>query len=406
MYPMKCFWIFIVTVVTFAITPHAMLAKTYAELDAWGVPTIAPLLEDVTNSVVRIAVTSEQALQLNPLFNDPFSRRYSDDPEDAQPQPKPSAGYGVIIDAAKGYVLTNNHVIENAIEITVTLKDHRTFTANVIAADSATDIVFVQTDADTFSPLPMGDYSTLLVGASVVAVGNPFGLGQTVTSGIISALDRSGINPEGYEAFIQTDASINPGTFDEALVTFDGKLVGIGFAVPINMAIAVMDQLIEFGEVRRSLLGVSIQNSTPDLAQALDLNASRGVVVSIVEPDSAADKASLQACDIISGIDGVRVESPSDLRNRIGLTKPGRTIRITLLQDGSELTVETTFEASGKKANDNLQSLAGAASATLEPGMAEYDHVAVSSAASQAGLVQVDVITGGQQQTGARSGSV
>ena len=197
-----------------SLTGMVATAQTYAEVDARGIPTIAPLLEDVTASVVNIAVVSEQPVELNPLFNDPFFRRFFDIPEtpdEVEPRQQLSAGSGVIVDAASGYVLTNNHVVENGIDIRVTLKDRRVFDATVVGTDPGTDIALLQIESDSLTALPMGDSNILEVGDFVVAVGNPFGLGQTVTSGIVSALDRSGINPQGYEDFIQTDASINPG---------------------------------------------------------------------------------------------------------------------------------------------------------------------------------------------------
>lgn len=332
-----------------SLTGAFATAQTYAEVDARGIPTIAPLLEEVTQSVVNIAVVSEQPVEFNPLFNDPFFRRFFDlpeSPDDIEPQQRLSAGSGVIVDAARGYVLTNNHVVEDGIDIRVTLKDRRVFDAEIVGTDPGTDIALLQIESDNLTALPLGDSSILEVGDFVVAVGNPFGLGQTVTSGIISALDRSGINPQGYEDFIQTDASINPGNSGGALVTLDGKLiginsaiiapsggnVGIGFAVPINMARAIMDQLIEFGEVQRGALGVVVQDVTPDLAEALGLNVQNGAIVSSVEPGSAAEQAGIRMGDVITAVDGRPIMDSSDLRNEIGLRRIGRSVEVALIR--------------------------------------------------------------------------
>lgn len=218
--------------------------------------SLPDVLEEITPAVVNIAVTSHASAETNPLFNDPYFRRFFDLPQMPQQRPRMSAGSGVIVDADKGYILTNHHIVDGASEIAVTLKDRRRFTAELVGSDKATDIALLRVDASNLTALRLGDPSRLRVGDSVVAIGNPFGLGQTVTSGIVSALSRSGLNVEGYEDFIQTDASINPGNSGGALVTADGQLVGIntaiiapaggnvgiGFAVPIDMASAVMAQ--------------------------------------------------------------------------------------------------------------------------------------------------------------------
>jgi Do/DeqQ family serine protease len=290
------------------------------------------VLEQVTPAVVNIAVTSNSPGQSNPLYNDPFFRRYFDMPE---AQPRMSAGSGVIVDAEKGLILTNHHVVADASEISVTLKDRRRFKAELVGSDQATDIAVLRIKASRLTALPFGNSDTLRVGDTVVAIGNPFGLGQTVTSGIVSALGRSGINIEGYEDFIQTDASINPGNSGGALVTADGKLVGIntaiiapaggnvgiGFAVPIAMVSSVMKQLIDHGEVRRGRIGVAVQDLTPDLADALKLTDNSGAVVGSVEDESPAAHAGLQAGDVIVSVDSHPISSSADLRNRIGLDK-------------------------------------------------------------------------------------
>ena len=354
-----------------------------------GLPTLAPLMAEVTPAVVNISVESHQTPEMNPLFNDPFFRRFFDmQPMPQQPSPRRqmSAGSGVIVDAEEGYVLTNHHVVENGDRIVVTLKDRRQFDAELIGSDAGTDIALLRIDAKDITALELGDSDRLQVGDYVLAVGNPFGLGQTVTSGIVSALGRSGLNVDGYEDFIQTDASINPGNSGGALVTLDGRLVGIntaiiapsggnvgiGFSVPANMAQAVLEQLIEYGEVRRGQLGVMIQDFTPDLADALGIEAGVGAVVTQVEPDSAADKAGLQAGDLIVAVDGRSVAGSADLRSQIGLKRVGSEVELDVIRDGQPMSVKATMREAGLVAaqvtDRALDRLAGAEIRDLRPG--------------------------------------
>ena len=312
-----------------------------------GVPTLAPLLENVTPAVVNISVATMVPQRHNPLLRDPFFRRFFDVPDDAPARPQQSAGSGVIIDAERGFVLSNHHVVARADSVMVTLKDNRRFEAEILGSDPGTDIALLRIEADGLSALAMGDSDALAVGDFVIAIGNPFGLGQTVTSGIVSALGRSGINVEGYEDFIQTDASINPGNSGGALVNLHGELVGIntaiigpaggnvgiGFAVPVNIATAVMQQLAEHGEMQRGKIGVVIQDLTPDLAEALGLDIERGALVSRVESRSPAQTAGLQAGDVIVAVGGSKVESSRDLRNSIGLVRVGDEIEIDVQRD-------------------------------------------------------------------------
>jgi Do/DeqQ family serine protease len=368
---------------------------------------------------VNVAVVSEAPTSVNPLFNDPFFRDFFDLPPGIEPQPRLSAGSGVIVDARQGYILTNSHVIENAREIHITLTDRRTLAAEIIGSDPATDIAVLKVDANDLTEIELGDAETLEVGDFVVAIGNPFGLGQTVTSGIVSALGRTGINPEGYEDFIQTDASINPGNSGGALATLDGKLigvntaiiapsggnVGIGFAVPINMAGAVMKQLIAHGEVRRGQLGVTIQDVTPDLAQALGIKADRGAIISQVLEGSAAETAGLRSGDVVLAVDGVRVEDAGDLRNLVGMTPPGASVELELERDGRIMTVSMRIGGAARSEMGEPATasplLEGARLSPLGPEMPGYgdvEGVAVvsvvqSSPADRAGLRTGDVIT-------------
>ena len=318
-----------------------------------GVLTLAPVLEKVTPGVVNIAVRSLRPVETNPLFRDPFFRRFFGLPERPPAQVVLSAGSGVIIDAERGYVVTNEHVVGGAREIVVTLKDRRSFRAELVGTDPATDIALLKIPPEDLTAVPLGDSDTLKVGDVVLAIGNPFGLGQTVTSGIVSALGRSGLAAEKYESFIQTDAPINPGNSGGALIDSRGRLVGIntaivspaggnvgiGFAVPVNMVKAVVAQLEKYGEVRRGQIGVVIQDLTPDLAEALGLSAEAGAVVSEVRPGSPAEKAGLQPGDVIVAVDGRPVKSATDLRNRIGLAERGSTVRLSVIRDGERIEV-------------------------------------------------------------------
>ncbi|MFY9206230.1 MAG: Do family serine endopeptidase, partial [Yoonia sp.] len=361
-----------------------------------GLPTLAPLLVEVTPAVVNISVESLQSVEQNPLFNDPFFQRFFDmQPMPQMPQQRwqMSAGSGVIFNAEEGYVLTNHHVVENGNRIVVTLKDRRQFDAELIGSDAGTDIALLKIEAENLTALELGDSDRLEVGDYVLAIGNPFGLGQTVTSGIVSALGRSGLNIEGYEDFIQTDASINPGNSGGALVTLDGKLVGIntaiiapsggnvgiGFAVPVNMADAVFSQLIKFGEVQRGQLGVTIQDFTPDLAEALGIEGETGAVVTQVAPDSAAEAVGLQPGDLIVSVDGRPVVGSADLRSQIGLKRLDQDIEIDVIRDGKTLTFKTQLRQGTQRDADldapKTQQLSGAEVRDMQTGDPLYGEV-------------------------------
>ena len=279
------------------------------------VPSLAPIIDQAAPAVVNISVRGSVSVA-NPLSQDPFFRRFFPPESQRQTREFQSAGSGVIVNAAEGYILTNHHVVENADEITVALMDERTLQAQVVGSDAGSDVAVLQVDPDGLAEMPLGDSDQLRVGDFVVAIGNPFALRHTVTSGIVSGLGRRGINPEGYEDFIQTDASINPGNSGGALVNLRGELVGInsaifsrtggnigiGFAIPVNMARSVMDQIVAFGGVRRGLLGVSIATVTPEIAESYDLDSTSGALVTVVGSNSAAEQAGLEIGDYRSVI--------------------------------------------------------------------------------------------------------
>ena len=331
-----------------------------------GQPTLAPLIEEVGPAVVNISVSGSVTIR-NPLAQDPFFRRFL--PPEAGQRKFESAGSGVIVDAAEGYILTNHHVVENADEITVTLIDNRSLDASVVGSDPGTDIAVLKVDPDGLTEMPLGDSETVRVGDFVLAIGNPFGLEHTVTSGIVSGLGRTGINPEGYEDFIQTDASINPGNSGGALVNFNGELVGInsailsrnggnigiGFAIPVNMARSVMDQIISFGTVRRGLLGVNIATITPEIAESYSLDATSGALITLVADDSAAENAGLLIGDVIVTVDAEPIEGAESLRNAIGLLRPGDSVDVGIIREGSAQTVTAILGEANPPADEQQQ---------------------------------------------------
>ncbi len=336
------------------LSSHAALPQAVGDAP---VPTLAPMIKRVSPAVVNIATrgTVRERAPQNPLLEDPFFRRFFDIP-DLGPRERQfqSAGSGVIFDARNGYIVTNAHVVDNATEITVTLQDGRDLTATVVGSDVPSDVAVLKVPPDTLIQIALGDSTRLEVGDFVVAIGNPFGLQHTVTSGIVSGLGRSGINTEGYEDFIQTDASINPGNSGGALVNLKGELVGInsailsrsggnigiGFAIPVNMARSIMDQLLKYGSVKRGLLGVNIVTLTPDTAKALALpDNTQGVLVSQVTEDSAAQRASIKPGDVITSINGKTIKSNSELRNAVGLSRVGDKLDVALIRDRKPLHV-------------------------------------------------------------------
>ena len=336
---------------------YAMLSVAQASATWTAGSSLAPMLKQVLPAVVNVSTKSLVHLEQNPLFNDPFFRHFFNAPKMPREEQRQSLGSGVIVDAGKGYVLTNYHVIKGAQEITVTLRDGRYFSATVVGKDPEVDLAVLRIKADGLSALPFGDSSTLEVGDFVVAIGNPFGLGQTVTSGIVSALGRTGLGIEGYEDFIQTDASINPGNSGGALVDLSGHLVGIntaivgpgegnvgiGLAIPSNMAKDDMEQLIRYGNVRRGQLGVYIQNVTPALAEALGLKHATGAVIARVVEGSPAERAGLETGDVVVALNGEDVNSAGQLRNAIGLLRVGAKVTLTVLHEGERREVHAVI---------------------------------------------------------------
>ncbi|MGJ8686950.1 MAG: Do family serine endopeptidase [Spongiibacteraceae bacterium] len=353
----------------------ACLAASSASLalmpaaDAQGaaMPSLAPMLKRVNPAVVNISTFTTRAVQQNPLLSDPFFRRFFNIPQQQMPQQRrrtQSAGSGVIIDAAAGTVLTNHHVIKGADEITVSLEDGRSYKATLVGSDPDVDVAVLKIDADNLHSVKLSNSDALEVGDYVVAIGNPFGLGQTVTTGIVSALGRSGLGIEGYENFIQTDASINPGNSGGALVNLRGELVGIntailapaggnvgiGFAIPVNMARLSLEQILDHGEVKRGQLGVVIQSLTPSLAEAFGLDRQqRGAVIAEVQKGSAADKAGLQEGDIIIEIDEKSIRGAAQLRNAIGLQRIGNKTKVVVLREGRRKTFVAKLQPVQKK---------------------------------------------------------
>ena len=297
------------------------------------------MLEHSMPAVVNIATSKNIQISDNPLMQDPIFRQLFNVPNQSrqQQQQKNSLGSGVIIDSKQGLVLTNNHVIDKADTILVTLHDGRQLNAELIGTDPESDVAVIKIPANNLSQLTMADSSLLKVGDFVVAIGNPFGLGQTVTSGIVSALGRSGLGIEKYENFIQTDASINPGNSGGALVNLRGELVGmntailaptggnvgIGFAIPTNMITTIKDVLVKHGEVKRGLLGVTTQDLTPDLVNAFNLETQHGAAISRIENDSPAAKAGLEPGDIIVGANDKPINNSQDINNIVGLLQIG-----------------------------------------------------------------------------------
>ena len=382
-------------------------------------PSLAPVLERVTPSVVNIYTQTRVRIR-SPLLDDPFFRRFFNVPDQPRERVSQSLGSGVIVDAREGYVLTNNHVIAGADDISVTLSDGRSFSAEVIGTDPDTDLAMVRIDAKDLQALPVADSDQLRVGDFVVAVGNPFGLGQTVTSGIVSALGRTGFRGLEFQNFIQTDASINPGNSGGALINLRGELiginsaiftpsggnVGIGFAIPSAMALYVMEQLAEYGEVRRGTLGVYVQDLTSELAGAFGVDDVRGALVSEVVSDSPAERAGLEAGDVITQVADHVVHGMQDFYNIEGQLPIAEKTRLEYRR-GSE-TREVKIEATALRALEGGQIDARLSGARFEelPAKVRADNVKgvllaeleKGSPLLEQGFRPGDIITGANRQ--------
>lgn len=345
---------------TQATLPARAAASLPVQINSAPIPSLAPMLEKVTPGVVNI-YTKQVVRVRNPLAEFFGGGGFP------QERIQQSLGSGVIVDATRGLILTNSHVVEGADAVSVTLADGRTFEAQPIGSDADTDIAVIRITATNLTAIPLTDSASLRVGDFVVAVGNPFGLGQTVTSGIVSAVGRSGLTGFGYQNFIQTDASINPGNSGGALVNLRGELIGInaasfnpqgsnagniglGFAIPANLAREVMRQLMAYGEVRRGSLGIDSQDITTEMSRQLKLASARGALVARVYRNSSAELAGIKPGDVITHANNERIDSAEALHNLEGLLPVGQPVRLGVLRDGQKLTIQATLTAQPKEA--------------------------------------------------------
>ncbi len=387
----------------------ALGLPSYAE--GQPLPSLAPMLERSMPAVVNISTTTITNVR-NPLLEDPFFRHFYNLPNQPQQQQRNSMGSGVIIDSHDGLVLTNNHVIDKADKIMVTLTDGRQLNAKLVGTDPEADVALIQVPADHLAALPIADSSQLRVGDFVVAIGNPFGLGQTVTSGIVSALGRSGLGIEGYEDFIQTDASINPGNSGGALVNLRGELVGmntailapnggnvgIGFAIPTNMVMTIKESLLKHGEVQRGLLGVVTQDLTPELVSAFNLENKHGAVVSRIESNSPAARAGLEPGDIIVAANGKPVKNSHDIRNIVGLLQIGDNVTLDYYHGNDKKETVATIakperpQLVGEKLHRSLKGTILGATAKNQAEGVLIEKIDTSSEAWRIGLRPGDVI--------------
>ena len=409
---------------TIAMASLPVQAGLPQSVNGQAMPSLAPMLEHVTPGVVLISVRGTH--EVKQRVPDAF-KFFFGNPRQGQQQERQfrGLGSGVIINADKGYIVTNNHVINDADEIQITLKDGRQLDAKKIGSDEASDIALLQIEADDLVEVKVADSDNLRVGDFAVAIGSPFGLGQTVTSGIVSALGRSGLNIENYEDFIQTDAAINSGNSGGALINLRGELigintailgpnggnVGIGFAIPSNMVQNLVNQIIEFGEVRRGVLGVAGRSVTSEIAKAMELDINQGGFVEQVTPDSAADEAGIRAGDVITKVNGKMVKTFNELRGKIGSIGAGKTVKITVIRkDGKEKEYDVTLKKS-ETANIEAASLHRMLDGAKLENNGQGDgiivaEIAENSPAASIGLRKGDVINGINRQRIANIGEL
>jgi len=380
-------------------------------VDGQPLPSLAPLVKKVAPAVVNIRVS--QTVHTRSPYGDEMFRRFFGLPDVPNGSREiASAGSGVIVDAENGYILTNHHVVDGADKIQISLHDDTMLDAEIIGSDAPTDIALIKVDPENLTDLPIGDSDLVEVGDFVIAIGNPFGLGNTVTSGIVSALSRTGISRNGVEDFIQTDASINPGNSGGALVNMRGELVGInsaiisrsggnvgiGFAVPSEIAQSIMRQILDFGEVRRGLLGVTIQTIDKESAIALGTEVDTGALVAEVVPGSAAEEAGLQVDDIIIRVDEKKIDSSRELSNAIGLKGSGEKIDIEFVRNGRNKSVTATLgqqtiaRSVGADIHPGLSGAEFASASVASTGGIDVTGVEADSPAAQRGLRAGDVI--------------
>jgi len=404
-----------------AMLAVATLALSAPALAQMALPSFAPVIKRASPAVVNIAVRGTVAAPRNPFFEDPGFRRFFGLPPDAQQREREfrSAGSGVIVDAKNGYIVTNAHVVKNASEITITLEDDVEHKAEVVGTDERSDVAVLRVKDTTLpAEIRLADSSRVQVGDFVIAIGNPFGLQHTVTSGIVSALGRKGISRDGVEDFIQTDAAINPGNSGGALVGLDGDLVGInsvilsqsggnigiGFAIPANLVRSIMEQLIETGQVNRGQLGVMTLSLTPDFRKSLGLaENAQGALVSQVTEGSAAARAGIEPGDVITSVRGEQIRSNAELRNTIGMLKVGETVDIGLLREGKARTVTAVLREAAQISDASAihPALAGAELVEVSEDSAgglRVREVAPGSPAAQSGLLADDRIIGINRQ--------
>jgi serine protease Do/serine protease DegQ len=376
------------------------------------VTSLAPLVEEASPAVVNIRV-SQTVTRRNPFGDDAFRRFFGLPDTPGGSQEVASAGSGVIVDAKRGYILTNHHVVGDADEIQISLIDGSVHDAEIVGSDPATDIAVIKVDIKGLTEMPIGDSTAARVGDFVIAIGNPFGLGHTVTSGIISALGRTGLSRDGYEDFIQTDASINPGNSGGALVNMNGELiginsaiisrsggnVGIGFAVPTEIASSIMSQILDYGEIRRGLLGVNIQTIDAEAAKALGNDIESGALITGVQSESAAETAGLKVGDIIVEVNGKKVDGAGELRNRIGLLRSGEQVRIRYVRDNESFVTRAELGRAqsqlilGEDIHPGLSGSVFSAATTTDTDGIEIAEVTEGSPAAQRGLRSGDLIT-------------